>query len=227
MSRRGDPTVMVRLRQRRPLLPTRSRRTSGWLAHSSFLLARSLSRSKSVATSPAREARGRGERQDRPRGTSRTCADGLHRRHNKGRPASHTPDAQSARTAPRATMAARRTWHKRTVRSGPSIASSPASDSGAASLLTARSFWRRGIESGRLVLHTLDGAPAARRDCGGSVPASTPLTSADSFSRTSATFVKLEIEAADVHLTSGHRRVVGAPDGPGYGENDLGVDLFR
>ena len=28
----------------------------------------------------------KGERQDRPRGTSRTCADGLHRRHNKGRP---------------------------------------------------------------------------------------------------------------------------------------------
>jgi hypothetical protein len=38
---------------------------------------------------PARkapEARGRGEQQDRPRSTSTTCADGLHRRHNKGRP---------------------------------------------------------------------------------------------------------------------------------------------
>ena len=30
----------------------------------------------------------RGERQHRPRGTCRTCADGLHRRHNKGRPGS-------------------------------------------------------------------------------------------------------------------------------------------
>jgi len=88
---------MVRLRQRRPLLPTRSRRTSGWLAHSSFLLARSLSRSKSVATSPAVEAGGRGERQDRPRGTSSTCADGLRRRHSKGRPGSHTVCTLGAR----------------------------------------------------------------------------------------------------------------------------------
>ena len=32
----------------------------------------------------------------RPRGTSRTCGDGLHRRHSKGRPGI-TPDAQSAR----------------------------------------------------------------------------------------------------------------------------------
>jgi hypothetical protein len=34
-------------------------------------------------------------RQDRPRGTSRTCADGLHRRHDKGRPGL-TRYAQSA-----------------------------------------------------------------------------------------------------------------------------------
>ena len=33
-----------------------------------------------------------GERQDRPRVTSRTCADGLHRPHSKGRPGT-APDA--------------------------------------------------------------------------------------------------------------------------------------
>ena len=36
------------------------------------------------------EERGTSERRDRPRGTSRTCADGLHGRHDKGRPGSHT-----------------------------------------------------------------------------------------------------------------------------------------
>jgi hypothetical protein len=51
------------------------------------------------------EARRRGEREDRPRGTSTTCADGFHRRHNKGRPGS-TPYAQGARRRPATTPGA-------------------------------------------------------------------------------------------------------------------------
>jgi hypothetical protein len=55
-------------------------------------------------------------RQDRPRGTSRTCADGLHRRHDKGRPGL-TPLAQSAKPWRRrpATTFERCDTHDRTV----------------------------------------------------------------------------------------------------------------
>ncbi len=65
-------------------------------AHVDSVLLLIVPRHSDVCQQPAREARGGRERQDRPRGTSRTCADGLHRRHNEGRPGI-TPDAQSAR----------------------------------------------------------------------------------------------------------------------------------
>ena len=68
--------------------------------------------------------------------------------HNKGRPRSTRLMHKVPGRPESATMAAPRTWHKRIVRSGPRTASSPAADSGAVGLLTAPSFWRRGIESG-------------------------------------------------------------------------------
>jgi hypothetical protein len=46
-------------------------------------------------------------RQDRPRGTSRTCADGLHRRHDKGRPGL-TRYAQGCQSWPATTAQAAR-----------------------------------------------------------------------------------------------------------------------
>jgi hypothetical protein len=77
-----------------------------------------------------------------------TCADGLHRRHNKGRP-SVTRDAQGAsRPArerddggpPNVAQAYRPIGAKNRFQS--------CFHSGAVGLLTAPSFWRRGIESG-------------------------------------------------------------------------------